>query len=219
MPEPRIRILVADDHAIVREGLRALIGTEPGLELVGEAADGEEAVIKARLLQPDVVLLDLVMPRKDGLAALGEIVRDKPSVRVVVLTSFAEADRVIPAIKAGAAGYLLKDSSPQDLLRAIHDVSVGEASLHPAIARKVIDEMHRQQTTQNAAETLTPRETEILGLVAQGRTNQDIAGRLSLSERTVRTHVSNILAKLHLSNRTQAAAYAIQEGLAPAPDD
>lgn len=211
----RIRILVADDHAIVREGLRALIGTEPDMELVGEAADGDEAATKARLLKPDVILLDLVMPHKGGLAALGELKREDPEVRILVLTSFAETDKVLPAIKAGASGYLLKDSSPQDLLKAIRDIHAGEASLHPTIARKVMNELHHPQASLDAVEALTARETEILGLVAQGLTNQDIAERLSLSERTVRTHVSNILAKLNLTNRTQAARFAIREGLTP----
>lgn len=211
----RIRILVADDHAIVREGLRALIGTEADMELVGEAADGEEAALKARLLKPDVILLDLVMPRKDGLAALSELKRDDPEIRILVLTSFAETDKVLPAIKAGASGYLLKDSAPDDLLKAIRDVHAGEAALHPAIARKVMNELQRPQASLDHTETLTPRETEILGFVAQGLTNQEIAERLLLSERTVRTHVSNILAKLNLTNRTQAARFAIREGLAP----
>lgn len=216
MPQrERIRILVVDDHAIVREGLRALIGTEADMELVGEAADGDEAATKARLLKPDVVLLDLVMPRKDGLATLGEFKRDDPEIRILVLTSFAETDKVLPAIKAGASGYLLKDSAPQDLLKAIRDVHAGAAALHPAIARKVMNELHRPQASLDHIEALTPRETEILGLVAQGLTNQAIAERLLLSERTVRTHVSNILAKLNLTNRTQAARFAIREGLAP----
>jgi two-component system, NarL family, response regulator LiaR len=220
MPDDEnIRILIADDHAIVREGLRALLETEPGMELVGEAADGIEAVRKQQALQPDVTLLDLVMPRQDGLAALTEIRQKDPQARILVLTSFAEDDRVFPAIMAGALGYLLKDATPQELLKAIRDVARGEASLHPAIARRVIKELHRPQESGPTVEPLTERETQVLSLVAQGLSNQEIAGRLVISERTVRTHVSNILGKLHLANRTQAARYALREGLAKLDGD
>jgi NarL family two-component system response regulator LiaR len=209
-----IRILIADDHAIVREGLRALIGTKPDMELVGEAADGVEAVLKARSLQPDVILLDLVMPRKDGIEAIGEIKRENPEARILVLTSFAEDEKVFPAIQAGALGYLLKDSSPQELLKAIREVYRGESSLHPTIARKLIRELHRPPgSLPPTEEPLTEREVEVLSLVARGLSNQEIADRLVVSERTVRTHVSNILGKLHLANRTQAALYAVREGL------
>ena len=210
-----IHILIADDHAIVREGLRALIDTERGMELVGEAADGVEAVLRARSLQPDVILLDLVMPRKDGIEAISEIKRENPEARILVLTSFAEDDKVFPAIKAGALGYLLKDSSPQELLQAIREVYRGESSLHPAIARKLIRELNRPpENLPPTEEPLTEREVEVLSLVARGLSNQEIADRLVVSERTVRTHVSNILGKLHLANRTQAALYAVREGLA-----
>jgi NarL family two-component system response regulator LiaR len=212
-----IHILIADDHAIVREGLRWLIDTEPGMELVGEATDGVEAVLKARSLQPDVILLDLVMPRKDGIEAIGEIKQENPEARVLVLTSFAEDEKVFSAIKAGALGYLLKDSSPQELLQAIRDVHRGESSLHPTIARKLIGELNRPSELPTAEEPLTERELEVLSLVARGLSNQEIADRLIVSERTVRTHVSNILEKLHLANRTQAALYAVREGLA-SPD-
>jgi len=209
-----IRILIADDHAIVREGLRALIGTKPDMELVGEAADGVEAVLKARSLRPDVILLDLVMPRKDGIEAIGEIKRENPKARILVLTSFAEDEKVFPAIQSGALGYLLKDSSPQELLQAIREVYRGESSLHPAIARKLIRELNRPSDLPTTEEPLTEREGEVLILVARGLSNQEIAERLVVSERTVRTHVSNILGKLHLANRTQAALYAVREGLA-----
>jgi len=209
-----IRILIADDHAIVREGLRALIGTKPDMELVGEAADGVEAVLKARSLRPDVILLDLVMPRKDGIEAIGEIKRENPKARILVLTSFAEDEKVFPAIQSGALGYLLKDSSPQELLQAIREVYRGESSLHPAIARKLIGELNRPSDLPATEEPLTEREVEVLNLVARGLSNQEIAERLVVSERTVRTHVSNILGKLHLANRTQAALYAVREGLA-----
>jgi NarL family two-component system response regulator LiaR len=210
-----IRILIADDHAIVRDGLRALIETEPGMEVAGEARDGMEAVAQARHLHPDVILLDLVMPRQDGIAAIRDIKQEDPAARILVLTSFAEDEKVFPAIKAGALGYLLKDSSPQQLLEAIRDVHRGESSLHPTIARKLIGELHRPPAgLPPASEPLTAREMEVLRLVAKGLSNPEIAGALTIGERTVRTHVSNILGKLHLANRTQAALYALREGLA-----
>ena len=209
-----IRVLIADDHAIVREGLRSLLETEPGMELAGEAADGREAVAHARAGRPDVILLDLMMPRLDGIAAIGEIKREQLDARILVLTSFAEDEKVFAAIKAGALGYLLKDSSPQELLQAIREVARGESSLHPTIARKVLRELSRPPELPATPDPLTARELDVLRLVAQGLANQEIAGRLALSERTVRTHVSQILTKLHLANRTQAALYALREGLA-----
>lgn len=213
-----IRILIADDHAIVREGLRALIETEPGMELVGEATDGVEAVQMARTFRPDVILLDMVMPHKDGLEAISEIKGEQPDARILVLTSFAEDEKVFPAIKGGALGYLLKDTSPQGLLKAIRDVYEGESSLHPTIARKLIGELHRPSSPPPAGEELTEREVEVLNLVARGLSNQEIADRLVVSERTVRKHVSNILGKLHLANRTQATLYALRTGIAqPGP--
>jgi NarL family two-component system response regulator LiaR len=209
-----IRVLIADDHAIVREGLRALISTEPGMELLGEAADGEETVRLAKALRPDVILLDLMMPRKDGLAAIRDLKEQNSDVRVLVLTSFADDDKVFGAIKTGALGYLLKDSAPQEVLRAIREVARGEASLHPTIARKLIRELNQPAPLPAAEEPLSEREIEILRSVAQGLSNQEIADRFVISERTVRTHVSSILAKLHLASRTQAALYALREGIA-----
>jgi two-component system, NarL family, response regulator LiaR len=210
----KIRILIADDHAIVREGLRALIATEPDLELVGEASDGIQAVDKGLALKPDVILLDMMMPRKDGLGAIEDIIQENPNARILVLTSFAEDDKVFPAIKAGALGYLLKDSSPQDLLQAIHNVYQGEASLHPTIARKLMRELNQPPNLPPTTDPLTEREVDVLRLVAQGLSNDDIAEKLVVSERTVRTHVSHILDKLHLANRTQMALYAVREGIA-----
>lgn len=209
-----IRILITDDHAVVREGLRALIDTEPGMELVGEAEDGIEAVMMARSRQPDVILLDLVMPRMGGIAAIGEIMRENPTTRILVLTSFAEEEKVFSAIKAGALGYLLKNASPQRLLSAIRDVYRGEPSMSPTIAIKMMRELQRSSDLPPTEEPLTEREVEVLRLIAQGLSNQEIAETLIIGERTVRTHVSNILAKLHLANRTQAALYALREGLA-----
>ena len=209
-----IRILIADDHTIIRKGLRALIETEPGMEIVGEAVDGIDVVGKARTLKPDLVLLDLVMPRQDGIAAIGELKKEEPDARILVLTSFGDDAKVFAAIKAGALGYLLKDSTPEQLLQAIRDVYRGEASLHPTIARKLIGEINRPLEKPTDDVPLTDREVEVLNLVARGLSNQEIAEMLVISERTVRTHVSHILEKLHLANRTQAALYAVQEGLA-----
>lgn len=209
-----IRVLIADDHPIVRDGLRTLINTEPGMELVGEAVNGEEAVQRAIAQRPDVILMDLVMPVKDGLEAISEIKSIEPNIAILVLTSFSEEDKVFPAIRAGALGYLLKDSSPQQLLQAIYDVHRGEASLHPSIALQLIREINQPSDLPLAEDPLTERELDVLKLVAQGMTNQEIADRLYRSEWTVRTHVRNILSKLHLANRTQAALYALREGLA-----
>ena len=212
-----IRVLIADDHAIVREGLRWMITTEPGMELVAEAADGSEAVQKARALAPDVILLDLVMPQLDGIAAIVQIRRENPDARILVLTSFADDERVFAAVKAGALGYLLKDSLPKDLLQGIRDVYQGELAIQPAIAHKLMRELQRSARLSSEAppaqEPLTEREVEVLALVARGLSNQGIAKKLEISERTARTHVSNILDKLHLENRTQAALYALREGL------
>ncbi len=208
-----IRVFIADDHPVVLEGLRGLITSEPGMEVVGEAADGAEAVQKVRALQPDVILLDLVMPRMDGLTAIAAIKKENPEARILVLTSFAQDDKVFPAIKAGALGYLLKDASPQELLQAIREVSQGEPSLHPTIARKLIRELRRPSDLPPAEDPLTEREVEVLQLVARGLSNQEISEKLFISKRTARNHVSNILGKLHLANRTQAALYALKEGL------
>lgn len=210
----RIRLLIADDHPIVRQGLYALMETQSDIQVVGEAADGIEAVQKANALQPDVILLDLVMPRMDGIQAIQEIKREQPAVRILVLTSFSEDEQIFPAIKAGAMGYLLKDSTPQELLKAIRAIHDGQFPLHPTIASKVVRELYQSSDLPPTAEPLTERELEVLTLVARGLSNEEISTRLTVSERTVGTHVSNILSKLHLANRTQAALYALREGLA-----
>ena len=210
-----IRILITDDHAVVREGLRTLIGTEPGMEVVGEAVDGLEALEMACTLRPDVTLLDMMMPRMDGLEAIKEIKRECPETRILVLTSFSEDDKVFPAIKAGALGYLLKNAAPERLLNAIRDVHQGKPSMSSDIAKKLINELQSASDLPPTEEPLTEREMDVLRLVAQGLSNQEIAEALVIGVGTVRTHVSNILVKLHLANRTQAALYALRKGLAP----
>jgi NarL family two-component system response regulator LiaR len=214
MTDP-IRVLIVDDHAIVREGLRALVSAKPGMMVAGEAADGEEAVQKAEALQPDVILMDLVMPGKNGIEAIEEITRENPDAVVLVLTSFATDDKVFPAIQAGALGFILKSSPSRNLIRAIVDVHRRKPSLTPAIAGRLMRAVGRPSVGRPREDPLTGREVEVLRLVAQGLTNADIAAVLGISPETVRTHVSSILAKLHVANRTQAALYALREGIAP----
>ncbi len=213
MEAKRIRILITDDHAVVREGLSSFISLELDMEIVAEASDGIEAVEKALLLEPDIILMDIVMPQQTGIEALQQLKEAGSPAKVIVLTSFAEYEQLYLAIKAGAMGYLLKDSTPEQLVQAIRDVYQGQTSLSPVIARMLIDEIKKESELPLSEDPLTDREVQVLKLVAQGHTNRDIAERLVVSEGTVGTHISNILEKLHLANRTQAALYALRRGM------
>jgi len=212
----KIRVFITDDHRIVRKGIRMLLDTEPDFEVVGEAANGVEALTKIAALQPDVVLMDLEMPSMDGVEAITRLVDTKSEARILVLTSFATEEKVFPAIKAGALGYLLKDSGPDDLIQAVRDVYNGQSWLHPKIARMLLQELREppQKLPENSPDPLTERELDVLKLIARGLSNQEIAAKLVVSNPTVYSHVSNILSKLHLASRTQAALYALREGLA-----
>jgi DNA-binding NarL/FixJ family response regulator len=210
-----IRILIADDHAVVREGLRAFLELQDGLEVVGEAEDGTAAVVEAERLEPDVVLMDLVMPRLDGVGAMRELRRRMPRARVIVLTSFLDDDRLLPAIRAGAAGYLLKDVEPSELARAVYAAHAGEAMLDPAAAARLVEAVADGQAASapEELERLTRREREVLELIARGRSNKRIAFELGISEKTVKAHVGRLLAKLGVTDRTQAALLAVRRGL------
>jgi NarL family two-component system response regulator LiaR len=228
-PEGKIRVLIVDDHAVVRQGLRTFLELQddvsPGdlsdlaIEIVGEAANGVEAVDLAHRLQPDVVLLDLVMPELDGIQATPKILERSPHSRVIILTSFGEEDMVFPAIRAGAQGYLLKDIAPEELARAVRAAYLGQVQLHPEVARKLMSAVAAGEETPASRspeplDELTQREVEVLQLIAGGLNNREIAEKLVISDKTVKTHVSNILSKLHLEDRTQAAIYALRHGLA-----
>ena len=208
-----ITVLIVDDHGLVRKGTQALLAEIEDIDVVGEADNGETALSQAEALRPDVILMDLVMPKMDGIEAIRRITDGQPNCRILALTSFATDDKVFPAFKAGALGYFLKDSPPKALVDAIRQVHRGEPSLPPEIASKVLKEFGRTGPDVPKPEKLTERETEVLKLVAQGLRDQDIAQQLSVSEVTVRTHVSNILHKLHLNNRIQATLYALREGI------
>ncbi len=213
MTNERIRIVIADDHAIVREGLEAILSAQPDMTLVGIATNGAEVVALAEDLKPDVILMDLVMPKLDGLAAIQSIRAANPDARILVLTSFADDERVFPAIKAGAMGYLLKDTPREGLLQAIHEVAQGQVSLHPTIARRMMREINQPSDRPFTPEALTERELETLRLIARGLSNQEMAVVMGIHENTVAKYVSAVLAKLHLPNRTQAALYAVRMGL------
>jgi NarL family two-component system response regulator LiaR len=209
-----IRVLVVDDHAIIRKGMRAVLELVQDIEMVGEAENGKQAVQLVLELNPDVILMDLMMPEMDGIACIREIKSKRPESRILVLTNFAGEEMIFPAIKAGAMGYHLKDSTPEALVEAIRQVFHGQSSLHPLIARKLLEELSSPSEQRPSTDPLTQRELEVLRLIAQGYENHDIAEQLVVSEATVRTHVSNILGKLHLATRTQAALYALREGIA-----
>jgi DNA-binding NarL/FixJ family response regulator len=200
-----IRVVIADDHAVVRQGLRTFLDLQDDIEVVAEAGDGAEALAAAEEHAPDVVLIDLVMPNVDGIEAIRGLRERVPAARAIVLSSFIEDEKLLPAVRAGAAGYLLKDVEPQQLVEAIRTVHAGGALLHPRVASRLLEEM--------ASDPLTPREREVLALIGRGMANKVIARELSLSEKTVKAHVSSILAKLGVSDRTQAALYAVRAGL------
>ena len=214
-----IRVYITDDHPIVRRGIKQLLGTEAGIEVVGEATNGREAIADMDELKPDIVLMDLVMPIMDGIEAIRQIKAKHPETQILVLTSFATDDKVFPAIKAGALGYLIKDTAPEDLVHAIRQVYDGQLTLHPSIAQKLLKELTLTTDGPRSPDPLTEREVEVLKLIARGLSNQEIADTLVVSIATVYTHVSKILDKLHLASRTQAALYALREGLASLYDD
>ena len=216
MPDA-ITILVVDDHAVVREGLRTFLGLQDGFEIVGEAADGEEAVEQAEQLDPDVILMDLVMPNRDGVSAM-QVLKERASrSRVIVLTSFLEDDRLLPALEAGAAGYLLKNSQPAELARAVRAAHAGEAIIDPTVAARLVHALSERSPAaaldRTVLDHLTGRERDVLVLIARGRSNKRIALELGISEKTVKTHVGHLLAKLGVTDRTQAALLAVQHGL------
>ena len=214
VPQPPIQVLIVDDHAIVRDGIGSLLSTIADIEVAGEAADGVQAVSLFKHLHPDIVLMDLVMPEMDGIQAIQEIITHDPEVRILVLTSFATDEMVFPALKAGACGYLLKDSDSTQLIRSIRETQRGESSIDPKIARKLLREISAPppQSPPPEVDPLTDREIEVLKQVAKGKSNQEIAQELVISEGTVRAHVSNILGKLQLASRTQATLYALRKG-------
>jgi NarL family two-component system response regulator LiaR len=209
----RIRVLIADDHPVVRQGLRSFLSTVDGVDVVGEASDGDEAARLAIELGPDIVLMDLSMPNVDGIEATRRITESSASTKVIALTSFATDDKVFPAIRAGAAGYLLKEADPAEVAEAIAKVHRGEPILHPSVAERLMREVAAGQPRAHRTD-LTARELSVLRLIAAGRSNREIARELGVAEKTIKTHVSNVLAKLGVADRTQAALYAVEHGLA-----
>jgi DNA-binding NarL/FixJ family response regulator len=208
-----IRVLIVDDHAVVREGLRTFLELQDGIEVVGEASDGTEALEQAEQLEPDVVLMDLVMPRLDGVGAMRQLRERSPQIRVIVLTSFLDDDRLLPAIQAGASGYLLKDVEPTELAQAVRTASAGQAMFNPAVAARLVEAIAENRAPGVKPERLTRREQEVLEQIAYGRSNKRIALELGISEKTVKAHVGHLLAKLGVADRTQAALLAVREGL------
>jgi DNA-binding NarL/FixJ family response regulator len=207
-----IRVLVVDDHAVVREGLRAFLELQKGIEVAGEAGDGQEAIEAAARLRPDVILMDLVMPGVDGVAAMRSLRESVPDARVIVLTSFLDDDKLMPALRSGAAGYLLKNAQPQELARAVRAAHAGEALLDPVVAARLVETLAAEHD-EEPIDRLTPREREVLVLIGCGFPNKRIARELEVSEKTVKTHVGHVLAKLGVSDRTQAAVLAVRAGL------
>jgi NarL family two-component system response regulator LiaR len=224
--QPKIRVLLVDDHAVVRQGLRMFIEMQPDMTVVGEGVNGVEAVALAAHLNPDVILLDLLMPKMDGVDATRAILASNPHARVLILTSFGEDDKIFPAIRAGAQGYLLKDIQPSELVQAIRETHQGKAQLHPDVARRLMMAVAggapvgaspaaqpKPANLPKELQELTEREREVLDLIARGLTNREIAEKMVISEKTVKTHVSNLLDKLGLEDRTRAAIYALKHGL------
>ena len=211
MAEP-IRVLIVDDHAVVREGLRAFLELQDGIEIAGEAADGDEAIEVAAALRPDVILMDLVMPRLDGVTAMRSLREQLPQARVIVLTSFLDDDKLMPALRAGAAGYLLKNAQPQEVARAVRTAHAGETQLDPVVAARLVETL-AADGGKEPLDLLTPREREVLVLIGRGFPNKLIARELAVSEKTVKTHVGHVFAKLGVRDRTQAAVVAVRAGL------
>ena len=215
-PAP-IRVLIVDDHSVVRTGLRVFLDLQPDLEVVGEAADGSEGVAMARRLEPDVILMDLLMPNMDGITAIGRIKAERPETEIVTMTSFIEEEKVTAALEAGASGYVLKDAEAEEVAAAVRAAYAGEVHLDPAVARLLAQRMRTRKTSDDLAEPFTDREKDVLRLLGQGMSNKEIGATLFITERTARTYVSNILGKLGLASRTQAALYAVEHKMVDAP--
>jgi DNA-binding NarL/FixJ family response regulator len=214
----RIRVLIVDDHAVVRSGLRVFFELQPDIEVVGEAADGSEGVAMARRLEPDVILMDLLMPNMDGITAIARVKAERPETEIVTMTSFIEEDKVTAALEAGASGYVLKDAEAEEVAAAVRAAFAGEVHLDPAVARLLAQRMRQRKSPQDElTEPLTDREKDVVNLLGQGMSNKEIASRLFITERTARTYVSNILGKLGLASRTQAALYAVEHKLVEPP--
>jgi NarL family two-component system response regulator LiaR len=213
MANQPIRVLIVDDHAMVRKGMMALLAAYPDIQVIGEAANGAKAIEQADKLHPDVILMDLAMPVMDGIDAIKQIIEIHPEQRIIVLTSYMGDDKLFPAIKAGAMGYLVKDAQPEELIESIRNVYAGEPSLDPTVTWRILRGMSGAEPAKRSADDLSEREIEVLRLLSQGKTDQEIANQLVLTDVTIRTHISRILSKLGLKNRVQAALYGIRTGL------